>query len=535
MSSPAPHSPFKLIHTARRHALLIVIPAIVITVAAAIAIRRLPDVFESSARMTIEPRGGEAATIEPSRRAAMLRQQLTTRARLEELIAKHNLYRESKATGASTDEIVNRMRADIRLEATSIDDAQAGSFTVSYRATDAATAQKVTADLAALLVADSAKAPSAQSPDETATLRARAAELATQLREQETARPWLLNLKEEAMLVPAPQPSRTPPVPADTSRTQQFLVDGYRDRQYALQQQLADVDQRILEQRRIVDQQKKNDSLANNPTYAILIAKRAELQGQRDNLINRQELTDKHPRVLLITDQLAAIDRQLADLRQQEAGSTGQSPEARELRSLESERNRIKVELEVTNRAIARQSAMAQPAPVTRPTPVTTDAAAGREGVYGRAAQEYFAIKRAHKEMLAAIERADARRAPNDSKPDQIRVIEQASLPATPHSPGRGMLHLIALAAGLAVGACFAAVAESRRSRSLHDSADVERYTNMPMLVAIPKTLTDRERKRAASRARVRLVFATVGAAVAVFALTKLFIVTNLFAIIGEK
>ena len=535
MSSPRPHSPFKLIYTARRHALLIIIPALVITVASAIAIKKLPDVYESSARMTIELRNGEAATLEPSRRVALLRQQLTTRERLEELIAKHNLYRDLKATGASTDEIVNRMRADIRLEASSKDDAQAGSFTVSYRATDGATAQKLTAEIASLLTADNAKAATAQSPDETATLRHRAEELAAQLREQETARPWLLNLREEALLGPAPQPTRTPPAPADTSRTQQFLVDGYRDRQYALQQQMADVDQRILEQRRIVDQQKKNDTLANNPTYAILIAKRAELQGQRDNLINRQELTDKHPRVLLITDQLAAIDRQLVDLRQQEAGTTSQSPEARELRSLESERNRIKVELEVTNRAIARQSALPQTAvAAARPAPMTTDAA-GREGVYGRVAQEYFAVKRAHKEMVAALERADARRATNEPKLEQIRVLEQASLPARPDSPNRGMLHLIALAAGLAVGACFAAVAESRRSRSLHDSADVERYTNLPMLVAIPKTLTDQERKRAARRARLRLVFATAVVAVAVFALTKFFIVTNLFAVIGEK
>ena len=533
MSSPRPHSPFNLIHTARRHALLIIIPAFVITIASALAIKKLPDRYESSARMTVELRNGEAATIEPSRRVAILRQQLTTRARLEELIAKHNLYLDLKAAGASTDEIVNRMRADIRLEANSKDDAQAGSFTISYRATDGATAQRLTAELASLLVADSAKAASAQSPDETATLRQRAAELAAQLREQETARPWLLNLKEEALLGPTPQPTRAAPAPADTSRAQQFLVDGYRDRQYALQQQMADVDQRILEQKRIVDQQKKNDTLANNPTYAILIAKRAELQGQRDNLINRQELTDKHPRVLLIIDQLAAIDRQLADLRQQEAGTTSQSPEARELRSLESERNRIKVELEVTNRAIARQSAIPQAA-AARPAPVTTDTA-GRESVYGRVAQEYFAVKRAHKEMVAALERADARRAASDPKLEQIRVLEQASLPARPDSPDRGILHLIALAAGLAVGACFAAVAESRRSRSLHDSADVERYTNLPMLVAIPKTLTDKDRERAARRSRLRFVFATAAVAVAVFALTKFFIVTNLFAIIGEK
>jgi capsular polysaccharide biosynthesis protein len=538
MISPRPHSPVRFIHIARRHALLIVISAIVVTVASAIAIKQLPDLYESSASVTIDMPTGETVQIEPSRRLAALRQQITNRARLEELISKHDLYRDLKSSGVSQDEIVNRFRSDIRLEADSKDVGPAYSFTISYRAEDGATAQKLTVELAELLAADSAKPSGPQSSDETAMLRQRATELAAQLREQETARPWLLNLKEEAFVGsafagPAVAPSRTPTVSADTSRAQQFLVEGYRDKQYALQQQMADIEQRLVEQRRIVEQQKKGGTLGNNPSYAILLAKRAELQGQRDNLVNRQELTEKHPRVLLVTDQLAAIDRQLADIRQQDAGTTSQSPEARELRSLESERNRIKVELEVTNRAIARQAANSQP--TSRPAqPVTTDTGQ-REGVYGRLAQEYFAIKRAHKEAVAALERADAKRQPGDSKPEQLRVLEQASLPNSPSHPNRGLLHLIALAAGLAVGACFAAVAESRRSRSLHGCADVERYTNLPMLVAIPKTVTDEERKRDLRRARLRLAVGAAAAAVAVFALTKLLIVSNLFALIGEK
>ena len=536
MISPRPHSPFKFIQIARRHALLIVIPAIIVVVASAIAIRQLPDLYESSSRVTTEP----IAQLDPSRRLGALRQQITSRARLEELISKHNLYPELKNSGASADEIVNRMRSDIRVEADSKDAGPGYSFTISYRANDAATAQRLTTELAGLLVADgSAKSTQAQSPDETATLRQRATDLASQVREQETARPWLLNLKEEAFAGPAYAAPQAPParttaaVPADTSRAQQLLVEGYRDKLYALQQQMADIDQRLTEQRRIVEQQKKSGGLAANPTYAILLGKRAELQGQRDNLINRQELTDKHPRVLLITDQIAAIDRQLADLRQQEAGTTTQSPEARELRALESERNRIRVELEITNRAIARQAASPQPAP--RPAqPAATDSGQ-REGVYARLAQEYFSVKRAHKEAIAALERAEATRQPADSKPEAVRVVEQANLPGAPSRPNRGLLHLIALAAGLALGACFAAVAEQRRSRSLHDSADVERYTSLPMLIAIPKTVTDGERKRAARRARLRFVICTAAVAVAIFALTKLFVASNLFALIGEK
>ncbi|HJQ68584.1 MAG TPA: hypothetical protein VKA70_06415 [Blastocatellia bacterium] len=540
MTSPRPHSPFKFIHIARRHALLILIPAIIVITSSAIAIKQLPDLYESSARLTIEPASGSTPQAEPSRRLGALRQQITNRASIEELISEHGLYQDLKSSGATADEIVNRMRSDIRVEPDSKDASPPYGFTISYRAKDAATAQKITAELAgSLLVDGGAKSSQSQSSDETATLRQRASELAAQLREQETARPWLLDLKEEAFagsafVAPPAAPARAPaPVQADTSRAQQLLVEGYRDKLYALQQQMADVDQRIVEQRRIVEQQKRTGGVASNPTYAILLGKRAELQGQRDNLINRQELTEKHPRVLLITDQIAAVDRQLADLRQQEAGTSTQSPEARELRALESERNRIRIELEVTNRAIARQAASPQPA--ARPAQTAAHDSGQREGVYARLAQEYFSVKRAHKEAVAALERAEAKRQPTGSKPEAVRLLEQASLPGSPSQPDRGLLHLIALAAGLALGACFAALAERRRSRTLHDPADVERYTNLPMLVAIPKSMTDYDRKRAAGRARLRFAIGTAAVGVAIFALTKFLVVSNLFALIGER
>jgi hypothetical protein len=55
------------------------------------------------------------------------------------------------------------------------------------------------------------------------------------------------------------------------------------------------------------------------------------------------------------------------------------------------------------------------------------------------------------------------------------------------------------------------------------------------MLVAIPKTATGGDRKRDLRRARIRLAFCAAAAVVAVFALTKLLIVSNLFALIGER
>jgi hypothetical protein len=92
-------------------------------------------------------------------------------------------------------------------------------------------------------------------------------------------------------------------------------VESLKDQKYKLEQQIADSDKRIAAQRQIVESQKRTSVPRDNPTYALLISRRAELQGQRNNLLNRQELTDKHPRVLVITDQISAINNQLEELR----------------------------------------------------------------------------------------------------------------------------------------------------------------------------------------------------------------------------
>src|SRR5205085_5953715 len=176
------------------------------------------------------------------------------------------------------------------------------------------------------------------------------------------------------------------------------------------------------------------------------IARRTELQGQRDTLINRQELTEKHPRVAAIIDQIAAINRQIEELRQQDANHASQSPEGRELRSLESERNRLKLELEITNRELARRStvATAQP-PAASP-------AASRDGAASPLARSYFGLKRSYEEALARLDGAEARSpAAGPATSEAWRVAEAATAPQRPVGPNRWLFVLAAFAAGLAL------------------------------------------------------------------------------------
>jgi protein tyrosine kinase modulator len=520
MNSLRPRTLADYFRAARRRRFLIIATAIVFAAAAFIAAKRLPSVYEASAFIIAEAQESETIA-DPSRRLAALEQQLATRARLASVISKYGLFKEASERGARMDDLISEMRAQIRVTEYA---GRSNQFRISYRATDPEIARNAANELAALLASDGAKADPS-TPGESNLLRERALELSAALRELEEKAPWLAALKEA---LPA-SPARSVQPSADALRAQQMTLESLKDRQYLIQQQMADIDRRIASQRQIIEQQKKNSTLRDNPTYAVLISKRTELQGQRDTLINRQELTDKHPRVTAITDQINAINRQIEELRQQDADRVTQSPEARELMSLESERNRLKLELEINNREMTRRAGVA---------PVQSVAAATappQAPASSRIAQQYFALKRNYEEATAKLEDAESRRgASAGAKPEQIRLLDEASLPERPIWPNRWLFTIAAFAAGLALGACFALAAETRRFQSLQDAEDVDFYTRLPLLASIPRAVTAVERKSAARRAQLRFLVGAVVAAAATFALAEALIISNIFTLISK-
>jgi capsular polysaccharide biosynthesis protein len=527
MNSPRPRTLTDYIRAARRRKSIIIITALVFSIAAGIALKRVANTYESSASIIIET----PSPADPSRRANALQQRITNHARLEAIITRHDLFKQETEKGARVDDLISQVRAGISVGE---DSNRENQFVISYRATDAESAQKITAELVDQLIAENTGAvPSQSTGGEADQLRLRATELSSQLHQLEEKAPWLLAINEAATAAPATPAARSLQRSADAARAQQMTIESLKDRQYLIQQQLADLERRIAAERQIVEQQKKNSTLRDNPTYAVLISKRAELQGQRDTLINRQELTDKHPRVAAITDQINAINRQIDELRQQDVGLASQSPEARELGSLESERNRLKLELEINRREMARRmssspiQAVSQ-APAMNPTQ--------RDGASARLAQQYLGLKRNHEELMARTQDAESKRqSTSGAGTEKLRLLEQATLPQQPVSPDRWLLMLAALAIGLAAGACFAVLADTRRLASLQNARDVERYTRVPLLASIPKSLTAEERKLAGRQAQFRLALGAVIAAVATFALSQIFIITGIFALLGKK
>jgi capsular polysaccharide biosynthesis protein len=499
---------------ASRHKLLLVTPALVVAIAVAVALSRVPALYKSTAMVAIS--NSKNTDSSPENYLKDFRQRLTSRENLESLVQR------SSSRDESLDVVFKKIRQRISVELAPAPN----SLSVSYRAEDPETARKVTEELASRLT--SSQAEPAQKRDSSLDgLRTRAEEISRRMRELEEREPRLA--LDADYPSDSSQPVRTAQPSAEFIRAQQMTIEGLKDQQYKFQQELAEVERRIGEQRKIVDQQSKGSTLRDNPTYASLITRRAELRGQRDTLINRQELTDKHPRVLAINDQIAAIDRQIEDLRRQDTALVNQSPEARELASLFSERNRLKIELEVTDRELARRSTNQSTAAAPPPQQVHRDI--NTSGL----AKEYQSLKRTQKEVDEQIQAAEAKTSKDVPSAATLQLTKPADLPTTPISPERPLFISIAAAVGLALGAIFVLVAESTRFNSLQDARDVEYYTRLPLLAAIPKSVTAQERRSARWRANGRIILGSAAALAITFALSRFFIVFDIFSLITKN
>lgn len=552
MDSIRPRSLTEYLDILRRKKLAILIPAVVVMIASYIAIKRLPNLYESSTFIMVEAPKHENASDnllpDLSRRLATLRQQVTSRSRLEAVIEKFDLFKTQRERGERLDDLIADMRGLIGVDVNTSQENVTRAFTLSYRDRDPQTAQKITAELAEQLIADNVKVMESLASGETEILNTRAQELSAKLRDMELAHPWLMSLREDMPMLPpmygggsngggGGNAAAVAKANADTLRNQTMTIESLKDQQYKLEQQLADIERRIAELRPMVEQQKKASPLTGNPIYSSLIAERAKLIGQRDNMINKQELTEKHPRVEVINDQIAAINRQIEDLKQQNAGAIVQTPEARDLRQLEGDRNRVKAELDVARRAVERAIANPPSLAVARSSgsaaPVSP---ATRDANSARIAQDYLGLKSSYKETLSKQQDAELKqKSIGSSKVEQYRVMDQANLPQLPIAPNRLMLMIIATIFGGAVGIAFALATEFKRFTAIQDVKDVEYFTRLPMLAAIPQTLTPKEQAHRSERHKRQLLFGGVVAVVATVALTGVFLLTNLFAMLGKK
>ena len=135
---------------------MIAIPLAIGTAAAVVVAQHLPKKFRSETLVMLVPQRipesyVKAAATNPADLLATLQDQLLSRSRLERIIVDLNLYEPLRRT-LPMEDVVLRMRSDIKLSTEGESGRGSPSFRISYVSSDARTAQKATERLASLFI-----------------------------------------------------------------------------------------------------------------------------------------------------------------------------------------------------------------------------------------------------------------------------------------------------------------------------------------------------------------------------------------------
>jgi uncharacterized protein involved in exopolysaccharide biosynthesis len=223
--------------------------------------------------------------------------------------------------------------------------------------------------------------------------------------------------------------------------------------------------------------------------YGALLVRKAELESQA--LEYSAQYTNKNDKVIQNKNQLQEINRQLAALesRNQSAGVAA-GPAIRELLVLERDLVRLQTDLRITERETQRKTAALESLPKTDVNPSGGKVISETEAkvAYDRLVNRYNWLLQ-QRDLAQKASALDSEGAP------LIRISDPPNLPHDPAAPNRRMLRGLAVGLSLGTGLLVGALVEVRRFFLVHDSRDVAYFLEMPVLGAIPETLTPVERR----------------------------------------
>ena len=512
----------------RRKSLIVVIAAVVLLAAAAVIIR-IPRLYESRALIVVS--GAIYDKTANGAQVAAVTEQITSRANLEALVQRYNLF----APIARMDATVAQFQKEIKFETKYRSDSQGfpESFTVSYRHTDPMVAKEVVTDLVAVF--DQAnKTLEKQAAEEAQRIKSEIADLEAKLGHASSQR--------IASAVRSSAASRAAGA-IERQRSERNAIasslETLKDRQFALVAQIAEQKRLVAQQQEVVrtSPPPADDSRANS-SYGALLKRKADLEAQIQEYSSK--FTDKYPKLVQAREQLVEINQRIA-----QAGAVGDqsraiatSPAAQELRNLERELSRMETDLEVVRREIDRKQQTASGIPSSGFAPSYTPAPSVSMVDPGAGSADYGS-EGLRERYTSLLRREDAIREfqPSTAGPGTpfFQMVDQPNLPESPAAPVRSRLMLIALVIAITAGVIAAAAVEARRIPMIYDERDVNYFLGVPVVALIPETLTNPERLQASRRnLKRRLRYFALGAA-AVPLLAFLLDATRIFQILGNK
>jgi uncharacterized protein involved in exopolysaccharide biosynthesis len=482
-----PRGLFEYLGILWRKKLLIVLVAASVSIATFLIIKRIPNVYESHALIVISNQGnGNDDRLPASPPLAALTQRMTSQGNLTEIVRRYDLYPQTPGVvpdpGVAVERLRKAVKIDIKMRNYYPDAPE--SLTISYRYTDPVIAKRVVADLISIFDQTNA-AIRRQAATELQRFRAQVEEIETQLH-------GLAPQRDQALLRSGSHDNASSAVRAQRLAATDS-IGSLGDREFMLTRQIDEQKRQIAEQEKLISSTAPASRIATNSAYGVLLARRAEVEGQIKDL--GRSATEKNPKMIQARAQLAAINQEIARLEAASGANSGAalnsaSPEARELRAMRRELQRLETELEVARRDMSRKTRSLKELP-NEPPPEAASTARLNE-----AKAEYDRLMGRYNWLLDKQDALQKLTGGDGRNGEMFQVIDAPLAQSAPVGPNRRLLKLFGLGVALALGLLVASAWEIPRLFLIHNDRDVEYYLGTPVLAVIPETLTPPQRAR---------------------------------------
>lgn len=469
-----------------RYRLVVLCAAVVGLVLTAVVVYSLPDVYESTTLIMVEPQDVPEAYVKATvtqqleKRLQAINQEVLSRTRLEGIIKDLDLYKDMRARGTPMESVVDTMRRKVNIQVFASDNA----FRISYQNTDPNVAQQVTARLAALYIDENLRIREEHATGTTEFLENESEKVRKQLTDQETK-------------IQAFQHRYMGELPEQRDANMRTL-EGYRLQLQTTSTALsAAMERKLLLDKQAADVQAYRAPKGAAEGQAAPLSPAARLRQLESELSDlRSRYTDSHPDVVQTLNQ---INRLRADLRAGGGGGPSETlipPELAQaiaqtnldIKRLQEEETRLKQAIETyqmrVENAFVREQEFKE---LTRDYDVTRDK-------YQRLLE---------KKLEAQISQSLERR----QKAERFRVLDPASRPQKPLKPDRPTL--MAAGTGLSLALAIGLPILLWQLDSSYHSAEELVTIALPVLAVIPQVETP-EVKHRRTRYRLTVVAASV-------------------------
>ena len=503
--------PGELIQMVKRHKWLILLPMIALTAAIGFVVNRLPSIYESTSLLTVKPPTISSSLVQSlsnenlSQRLSTINQEVLSRSSLEPMVQKYDLYKQERSADVPMELIIEKMYKNIKVDLEETGYEKVAAFRIRYRDRDPQAARNVTAELASKYV-------NAQVQNSVEIAESTNELFEKQLAEKKTALDDLEKQRLEIMMqnvTTLPESEQGLVAQLQGLRQREDTITKEKQTLYNEKGRLSDSISSNNRQMRLIedfgeketqDTARQASQIEDTPAYAQLIQKRADLNGQLDNLLKVYK--EKHPAVIGKMSEIQRLNEELENLKkntdkrvQVATQVSGRKAELQK-KSLELENQRIQsqigqIEQQLAGKDIERQQNSGQIVVLESKINTIPNVKVALEGVnarYASAKQTYDEIlkKKNDAETVVGVE--------TNAQGETIRVQDPANVPESPVAPKRFLLTLMGAGIGLAIGLILAAFFEVPRIFRIQNIEDAKHYTGLPVLASVPPLLSADEK-----------------------------------------